>query len=444
MLKRKRLWLILCLFFGMVVLTACGQSNDGTNQTGNNGEASGDSGEPVTLTLLIDNQSSTVGIEAVAEEIEKRFNIKTEIELRPGGTEGDNLVKTRLATGEMTDLMYYNSGSLFKALNPKEYFVDLTDEPFMENILDSFKETVSVDGRVYGIPSGPTVGGAWLYNKEIYEELGLSVPKTWNELLANNDKIKKAGYIPVIGSFKDSWTSQLVVLADFYNVHTLNPDFAENYTYNKAKFATTPDALRSFEKLQELHDHGHFNEDATATTLEDALRMLVEGQGAHYPILTSVLTNINQTYPDSIDKIGAFAQPSDSEDVNGLTIWMPAGIYINKDSPNVEAAKKWAEFFVSPEGMEVFLSAVNPEGPMPIKGVELPEDSYEAVKDMLVYFESGKTAPALEFLSPIKGPSLEQITVELATGITTAEEAANKYDDDVRKQALQLGIEGWE
>lgn len=445
MFKRRTIYLSIILAISMLMLAACGQAtSNGDKNANQGGEAGGDNQKPVTLTFLIDNQTSTVGYEAVAAEIEKRFNIKTEFELRPGGTEGDNLVKTRLATGEMTDLMYYNSGSLFKALNPEQYFVDLTDEPFMEPVMDSFKDTVSVDGRVYGVPARSTFAGAWLYNRDIYEELGLSVPQTWEELLANNDKIKEAGYVPVVASLRDSWTSQLVVLADYYNVHTVNPDFADKYTNNEAKFATTPEALRSFEKLQELYERGHFNDDATATTYEDALRMLAEGEAAHYPILTTSLTNIANTYPEAIDSIGAFGQPGDSADQHGLTIWISEGIYANKDSENVEAAKQWMEFFVSQEGVETYLSAIKPEGPMMIEGVELPEDVYQAVKDMQPYFDEGKTAPALEFLSPVKGPALEQITVEVATGISTAEEAAAKYDDDVRKQALQLGLEGWD
>ena len=47
-------------------------------------------------------------------------NVTFNIETRPGGTEGDNLVKTRLASGEMSDIFAYNSGSLLQALHPTE------------------------------------------------------------------------------------------------------------------------------------------------------------------------------------------------------------------------------------------------------------------------------------------------------------------------------------
>jgi raffinose/stachyose/melibiose transport system substrate-binding protein len=65
------------------------------------------------------------------------------------------------------------------------------------------------------------------------------------------------------------------------------------------------------------------------------------------------------------------------------------------------------------------------------------------IADMQAYVDGDLSAPALEFLSPIKGPALEQLTVEVGSGITTAEKAAAEYDADVVKQAKQLGIDGW-
>ena len=50
---------------------------------------------------------------------------------------------------------------------------------------------------------------------------------------------------------------------------------------------------------------------------------------------------------------------------------------------------------------------------------------------------------ALEFLSPIKGPNLEKILIQVGSGITTAPQGAALYDDDVKKQAQQLGLKGW-
>lgn len=410
---------------------------------GESGSGGGAEGEEITeLTLLVDNQSPIGGIEAVAARAEEELGIRVEIELRPGGTEGDNVVKTRLATGDMADLMYYNSGSLFKALNPDRHFVDLSGEPFMDRVLDSYKETVSVGDGVYGIPADSAFAGGWFYNRSVYEELGLEVPHTWDDLMANLESVEEAGIEPVAASFADTWTAQLIVLGDYYNVHSEDPDFAEEYTNNEAKFADTPIALRGFQKMEAVAEAGYFSENPVATTFEDALRMIANGEAAHYPMLTVVLPNIEEAHGDAINDIGFFGQPGSDPDDHGVTLWMPATLAVYADGDNVDAATRFVEFFVSETGIEEFLSARTVTGPMVIEDVQL-DDAYPAVQEMLSYVNDGRVAPALEFLSPIKGPNLEQILVQVGLGLTSAEDAAEEYDRDVVRQARQLGLEGW-
>jgi raffinose/stachyose/melibiose transport system substrate-binding protein len=402
--------------------------------------------QSVTLTYYIDDNPTNV---ATAEGLKAAFeaenpDIKIDIETHPGGSEGDNLVKTRLATGEMGDVFRYNAGSLFHALNPAQNLMDLTDEPFQANVIDSFKPVVSENGRIYGVPEEAAMGGGVLYNRKIYSDLGLSVPKTWADFMANNEKIKAAGKIPVIQTFGDTWTSQLFVLADFYNVQAAVPDFADQYTAGKAKYATTPAALRGFEYGEEVFKAGDLNPDFAAAKLDDGLRMVATGEGAHYPMLTFTIGGIAQNYPENLDDVGFFAMPGDDASNNGLTVWMPAAVYIYKGTEHPEEAKKFVSFIASTKGCDVRSAANGATGPYLIKGCTLPDDVPQAVKDLLPYFqEGGNTAPALEYLSPVKGPSLEQITVEVGSGIRSAADGAALYDEDVKKQAQQLGLPGW-
>ncbi|EXX89460.1 ABC transporter substrate-binding protein [Paenibacillus darwinianus] len=449
----KPLAMLLCTILLTGLLAACGGtaskgSPEGGAGAGKDATAGGkteETAEEVTITLLVDNTQDSVNTaNAYIEAFKKKSpNITVELETRPGGSEGDNIVKTRLATGDMTDVFFYNSGSLMQALTPEKNLLDLTNEPFQANVIDSFKPTVSYNGKVYGVPTSSTTAGGWFYNKKVYADLGLKVPKTWSELIANNEKIKAAGLTPVIGTFKDTWTSQLVVLADYYNVQAQVPTFAEDFTARKATNADTPAALRSFEKLQELNDKGFMNKDLLATTYDAGLKMLAEGKGAHYPMLSFATPAIVQNFPDQIDNIGFFAQPGDDVGKNGLTIWMPGAGYIYKESKRIEEAKQFLAFVASVEGTVTVSAVSKPTGPYLIKDAVVPDDVPALVKDMLPYFETDKTAPALEFVSPIKGPSLEQITVEVGSGIKSAKEGAAAYDKDVEKQAKQLGLEGW-
>lgn len=402
----------------------------------------------VKLAFLVDNAPATVkASEALATAFHaKNPDITVEVEARAAGSEGDNIVKTRLATGEMTDVFMYNSGSLFHALNPQQNLLDLTDEPYQSDIMDTFKSVVSENGKIYGAPFQMAYGGGVLYNKKIYAELGLSVPKTWADFMKNNAAIKeKTKATPVIQTFKDSWTSQLFFLGDFYNILQAVPDFAENYTANKAKFATTPAAIRGFEHQEEVFKAGFLNEDFGSAGLDDGLRMVATGEGAHYPMITFVVGNLNENYKDYIDDVGFFALPGDDATKNGLTAWMANGIYGYAQTEHPTEVKKFIAFVASKEGCDTQTEAVGAIGPYMNKSCTLPANVAPAVKDLVAYFaEGGKNAPALEFLSPVKGPALEQITVEIGSGIRSPIDGAKLYDEDVRKQAMQLGLPGWE
>ncbi len=397
-----------------------------------------------TLSISSDgNQETTKALDALTKAfMAANAEVKFELESRPGGAEGDNLVKTRLSTGEMTDIFQYNSGSLFQALNPIQNLADLSD--IQGGVVDSFKPVVtSTDGMVRGVPFGAAMGGGIYYNKPIYKELGLSVPKTWAEFMANNEKIKAAGKVAVAQTYKDTWTSQLFVLADFYNVQAANPTFAADYTANKAKYATTPAAMKGFEYLAAVNKAGYLNADFGAATFDDGVRMVANGEAAHFPMLTFALGNIKQNFPDKVNDVGFFAQPGDDAAKNGLTVWMPGGLYVTSKSANIDAAKKFLAFVASPEGCKIMQDANGATGPYLIKDCGLPANVPPSVADMLPYFQAGLTSPALEFVSPIKGPNLEQLTVEVGSGIRPAAEAAALYDKDVEKQAKQLGLPNW-
>lgn len=404
----------------------------------------GESGES-TLTLQVNNLDEAIAVnQALVDAFEADHpGVQIEIETRPGGTEGDNLVKTQLQTGEMTDLLYYNSGSLFQALNPQQHMVELTGG-FVDNVHDVFKAGVSVDGAVYGVPVGGAQGGGILYHKPTYAELGLEIPTTWDEFMANNQAILDAGEAtPVIQTYGDTWTSQLFVLGDFYNVLASEPNFAEAFTANQVHFADTPAALRGFQHLQEVHEAGYQNEDFASALYTDGLRMLATGEGVHYPMLTFAVPEILANHPEQADDVGLFAIPGDDPANTGLTSWLPFGVYLTQTSDHQEEALAFLEFIASAEACDVQTDAVGINGPYLVEGCELPEDVPPAVADMLPYFESEQTQPALEFLSPVKGPSLENITVEVGSGIRAATDGAALYDEDVKKQAQQLGLDGW-
>lgn len=392
-----------------------------------------------TLKIAVDTNASADGLQAVIDKAREDIGVDVEIEIRPGGDEGDNMVKAWIAAGELPDLLYYNSGSKLNEMAPADNFVDLREYPeILDRLNDSFKGAVTSGEGVYGIPMTSSQAGAVMYNKTIYAELGLSVPTTWQEFLDNCQACKDAGYYGLIGTFGDSWTSQVLFLGDYYNVVSGYPTFAEEFTAGTAKYATTPSAVRSFEKYSEVIPF--YNDDYVVATYEDGVEYLAEGKGAHWIILTQALQNIDSLYgKEVVDEIGVFGVPADDGN-NGLTTWVANGIYVNKNGKNLEDAMKFIEYYVSDAALDTYAETLLPYGPFCVNGYALGENAYKAVaEDMQAYFDAGKTYVAQEFECPIKGANCESICIEVGTGAISAEEAAKIYDEDCYKMAVQLG-----
>ncbi len=428
---------IVALLMGVILVLGAAGCDKKSEEIADSSE---DKVETVELSMLVDTTNgSSAGFKAVVALAEKELGMEISVETRPGGTEGDNLVKTRLASGDMTDLCVYNSGALLNALNPKEYFMDISGEKFVERLDDSYKSAVSAESAVYGIPFASSQAEAIMYSKPLYKKYNLEVPKTWEEFLKNCDVLKEAGETAILAAFGDAWTAQIPFLGDAYNLINSDSSFPQQFDAGKAKWADTPAALRSFEKLADTSKY--YNEDYLATTYDEGCDMMAKGEAGHWFILSKALTNIYSLYGDQVNDLGYFAIPGDNAEDNGITLWLPVAIYGNKNSDNQEAIKKFMEFYISDKALDEYSKAALPDGPFCIKNYQLPKEAYDAVAiDIQGYFDAGKIGPALEYISSVKGAECPAICQELGSGQTTAQEAAEKYDKDCEKQAIQLGL----
>lgn len=430
---KKKLMSVIIMAAMIITLTACG-AGGGTDSS------SAGEDEEVTLTLMVDSDETLDGLEAVCEKAKEAVGINVELDVYTAGSDGDNLVKTRLASGDMADLCVW-SDSKFKSVGPEKYFIDLSDTDIPDKLDDTYKNAVTYEDGVYGIPLGTSMCGAVLYNREMYEKYNLEVPKTWDEFLENCRVLDEAGETAVLGTFADSWTAQVLFLGDYYNVHAEEPEFAEDYEAGKVIFANTPAATRSFQKFEDLTDF--YNDDYMATIYDDGCEIMANGGAGHWIMLTQALSNIYSLYDkETVDKIGVFGIPGDDPDNQGITVWTPSTIFGNKNSDKQEDIIRFMEFYISEEGLDAYSSAQMADGPFLVKGYEGAEDGYKAVKeDMQAYFDAGKTEVDMQSQVQVVGSDLPAICVEVATGQISGQEAAEKYDADCYKAAVQLGLD---
>ncbi|WP_346903797.1 ABC transporter substrate-binding protein, partial [Faecalicatena contorta] len=185
--------------------SSVGKSSDEGKESGGNKKA-----ESVTLTVeasqeIVNNIPYAFSEENIAAFEEQYPEIKVELVLNPDA-QNTSIIQTKLASGQPSDLICYNKVSAENELEVAKNCVDLSDEPFVENLAD--KEILTApDGKIYGFAFAVKTGGMGVvYNKDLFEEKGVEIPKTYEEFLAVCENLKAQGVTPFYGPFKDVWT----------------------------------------------------------------------------------------------------------------------------------------------------------------------------------------------------------------------------------------------
>ena len=107
-----------------------------------------------------------------------------------------------------------------KVINFYDYAYDInpyTDDEWQAGIACDMQQIDQVNGSWTALcVSGTQV--LWFYNADIFEEVGVEPPTTWDEFVAVCEKIAAAGYQPlaVAGDFNSFWSGQMGWLAQIY------------------------------------------------------------------------------------------------------------------------------------------------------------------------------------------------------------------------------------
>lgn len=202
-MKNKKivsLLLVGALMAGMFTVTGCGGSSDGKSSA---------KGGKTELELF----SSKAENKDVLQKLVDKFNESHEdvtIKITAPADAG-TVLKTRMAKNDMPDIVMMGGDNNYTEVESAGMLVDLSDQDYISNIQDSYMQMVydvnkDKEEKAYGVPYATNASGV-IYNVDKFEELGLEIPKTWDEFIDVLDQIKDAGEQPLLMTYKDAWTS---------------------------------------------------------------------------------------------------------------------------------------------------------------------------------------------------------------------------------------------
>ena len=142
------------------------------------------------------------GWKAVAERYnEYHPNVEIVIDLKPGDGYGEWITNICRSEDPAVDIAAFDSGD-YTAVTMIDFsdYADMdspySDGTWSEQFDPSAMDISRVTGRIEKMYMF-TTQVMWMYNKEIFEEVGVEVPETWDELVAVCEKLDAAGYQPL-------------------------------------------------------------------------------------------------------------------------------------------------------------------------------------------------------------------------------------------------------
>lgn len=235
-------------------------------------------------------------------------------------------------------------------------FMDITDwwEAGDFAGLESVRGALSKDGRVWGVPYTYYQWGVY-YREDIFAELGLSEPATWDQELANCAVIVASGRACYTIGTRYLWTAG--GWFDYLNMRTNGFDF--HMALARGEVAWTDLRVReTFANWRKLIDMGAFIEDHQTYSWQEALPFMVKGEAAAYLMGNFAV--------DQLRNAGLTDAQLDFYQFPIITPGLPQGedaptdtFHVAARAQNVEAARAFLKYVTSAEVQ----TAINgPEG----------------------------------------------------------------------------------
>jgi raffinose/stachyose/melibiose transport system substrate-binding protein len=254
---------------------------------------------------------------------------------------------------------------------------DLTDYAKENNWDENFDgaglELSTLHGQLSGYPTSLSMVGVY-YRADIFDELGIEVPTTFEEFEAACATLKENGYTPIsTAGGGHGWHVMRVVeqIIEHYagaELHDAMNTFQESYNNDAV--------VQALAKYKEWVDNGYFNEGFVSANANEAWQKLTsadavmafEGQWFERNILQAELDN---------SLYGYFPFPSGGTNRMSAFVEM---YQFNKNLTDAEldAAMRFMDFYYGKDAI-----TAHPENykyPVPISGIEIPAENVNTMK----------------------------------------------------------------
>jgi len=259
-------------------------------------------------------------------------------------------ILVQLAGGNPPDTFSYWAGARIQFIVDDGFLMPI-DDIWEANDMDSqFPSAVidtaaTYDMHKYAVPLTLHWVGMF-YNTALFEQVGATVPTTWDELVDVAEQFKMAD-IPAfaLGSL-DRWPAQFWF--DMILLRTAGNDYREQLMNGDASY-TDPEVVRAYGLWNDLVQAGYFYPDANAYGYIDSANLVANGEAAMTLMGTWIgghFASLDLTPGEDFDY---FSFPTIDEDTPRASLGPIDTFVVSADAANADAAKAFLVYLTNPD-----------------------------------------------------------------------------------------------
>ncbi|MFC4554149.1 ABC transporter substrate-binding protein [Georgenia faecalis] len=332
-----------------LTLAACsGASDDGDPTATGDGDAPA---EDVTISFYTDKAAWEPSFEEM-NTVSEPEGLTLSFTGYSDPTAYDAFVKQAFRTDSVPDLFTWHTGGQLAELVEQGLVAETTDlwaeaeanGDVPEGLIDNY----TIDGKQYCVPLN-VVYWTMYYNKNIFDEHGLEVPTTWEELETVADTLVENDVVPF---------HQMNIIFEFVWFQALlaghSPETYEGLQTGEASY-TDPEVVEVMEQWGEMMDNGYFIDPGVST---DPQTLLSTGEVAMAYFGTFFTGQLDSVGAVSGTDYGVFPVPNMNPDTETNQMILETGpLCVGAGAENEQAALDYSAWWMGEDAQGAWSSS---------------------------------------------------------------------------------------
>ncbi len=348
-------------------------------------------------------------------------------------TQYNAALNAKLEGGTAGDLITCRPFDSSLDLYNKGYLANLTDLSALDNFASFAKSAWSTDdgSATFCVPMASVIHG-FIYNKDAFDQLGITPPETQAQFMDVLKAIKQDGtYIPLAMGTLDQWESAAM---GYQNIGPMywKGEKGRLAIINGTEKLTDPEWVKPFEVIAQWKDY--LGDGFEAQSYPDSQTLFTLGRAAIYPAGSWEISGFNR---DADFKMGAFRPPlPKAGDDCYIDDHTDIAMGLNPASPNAAAAKVFLEWLGTKEFAQLYSNAlpgffslskhtISLDDPLANEFISWRKDCQSTIRSAAQILTRG---------TPNLWSAMWTASANVINGTQTPEEAA---------AGLQAGLESW-